>query len=509
MDTFTGSTVQRMQPAVSSDDFVQTHSIGRTFLLSSLAFVVALIVLLAFIGYRTNVAQIRQQMDARGNAMVRYMAKTGIYYYRNFDLGALDGFVKEIIKTPDVVYAVYFDEKRNPVTISSIVPKDAADLLVYESAVKDEADNLLGHLSLGYSRRALAESARRSLMITAFSTLLALMSVAIGVRYLIRRLIERPLRQAVAVADRLASGDLTVSIDVGKNDELGYLLHVMSTMVARLRSVVTSVKSTTDTVTAESRKVHSDSAMMSRGAQEQAAAAVQVAASVHQMASNIRQNAENAGETEKIALKTAGAAQEGGTAVSLTVKAMKEIAGKISIVEEIARQTNMLALNAAIEAARAGTHGKGFAVVASEVRKLAEKSQAAALDIREVSASSVEVAESAGAVLSQIVPDIRRTAELVQEISAASAEQRTAVDQISKATIQLDRLIQQFTGASGTMAVASEELAAQSEQLQHAIAFFTIGADGQIEETALPAVPVAAGRSAMLAAPAMGESLAA
>lgn len=335
---------QQEQPAAPGQEGGKMKSISRTFLLSSLVFVVSFVVLLAFISIKTNNDQIRNQMDARGDAMVKYMAKTSIYYYRNFDLGALDGFVKEIIKTPDVVFAVYFDEKRNPVTISSKEPGDKSNLLVYETAVKDEADNLLGHLSLGYSKRALSEGMRKSFLIMGISTVLAVIAVALGVRYLIRRVIVRPLLQAVSVADRLSEGDLTVAIDVRRNDELGYLLSVMIGMVGKLRTVLAASKTSADNVASESQRVHVSSDQMSRGAAEQAAAAEEVSASMEQMASNIRQNADNAHETEKIALKAAEAAREGGKAVSLTISAMKEIAGKISIIEEIARQTNMPAL---------------------------------------------------------------------------------------------------------------------------------------------------------------------
>uniref|UniRef100_UPI00048B0666 methyl-accepting chemotaxis protein n=1 Tax=Desulfomicrobium escambiense TaxID=29503 RepID=UPI00048B0666 len=202
----------------------------------------------------------------------------------------------------------------------------------------------------------------------------------------------------------------------------------------------------------------------------------EVSSSMEEMSSNIRQNADNATQTEKIALKAAQDAQAGGQAVVQAVGAMKNIAEKISIVEEIARQTNLLALNAAIEAARAGEHGKGFAVVAAEVRKLAERSGTAAAEISELSSSTVSVADQAGQMLTKLVPDIQRTAELVQEISAASNEQNAGAEQINKALQQLDQVIQQNASASEEMASTSEELSSQAEQLQSTISFFHLGA---------------------------------
>jgi methyl-accepting chemotaxis protein len=217
---------------------------------------------------------------------------------------------------------------------------------------------------------------------------------------------------------------------------------------------------------------------MSQGTTEQAASTEEASSSIEEMNATIKQNADNAMQTEKIALKSATDAQESGKAVSQTVSAMKDIAQKISIIEEIARQTNLLALNAAIEAARAGEHGKGFAVVASEVRKLAERSQAAAGEISQLSSSSVHIAEQAGQMLAKLVPDIQKTAELVQEITASSKEQSSGADQINGAVQQLNQVVQQNAGAAEEMSSTAEELASQADQLQATISFFKVDSNG-------------------------------
>lgn len=296
--------------------------------------------------------------------------------------------------------------------------------------------------------------------------------------YFITRAITRPVRLGVTFATDIAGGNLDAAIDVNQRDEVGNLAAALQEMVKRLRSVVSEVQSATENVASGSEELSGSAQSLSQGATEQAASVEEVSSSMEEMTSNIRQNAENAQQTEQIALKAARDAREGGDAVRKTVEAMKQIAEKISIIEEIARQTNLLALNAAIEAARAGEHGKGFAVVAAEVRKLAERSGQAAGEISELSSSSVEVAEQAGEMLTKIVPDIQRTAELVQEIAAASNEQNSGAEQINRAISQLDQVIQSNASASEEMASTSEELSSQAGQLQATMAFFQLSGNG-------------------------------
>jgi methyl-accepting chemotaxis protein len=292
---------------------------------------------------------------------------------------------------------------------------------------------------------------------------------------MLARSIVQPLREGVSMANRLSEGDLTMNVEVKSKDETGQLFAAMKSMVEKLRIVVADVKGASDNVASGSQQLSAGAEQMSQGTTEQAASAEEVSSSVEEMTATIRQNADNASQTEKIAQKSAADAMESGRAVSETVGAMKEIASRITIIEEIARQTNLLALNAAIEAARAGEHGKGFAVVSSEVRKLAERSQTAAGEISRLSTTSVEVAEKAGRMLAKLVPDIQKTAELVQEISAASKEQTSGADQINSAIQQLNHVIQQNAGATEEMSSTSEELSSQAEQLQSTIAFFKVG----------------------------------
>jgi len=299
---------------------------------------------------------------------------------------------------------------------------------------------------------------------------LILLLVAVVVRSMVL-----PLQEAVEVSNRMAGGDLTMDVTVRSKDEVGQMSQAMADMLHALRDVVGEVRTASEQVAAGSEELSASAIELSQGASDQAASVEEVSASMEEMTSSIGQNAENAQTTNSMTTKAAADTARGGQAVAKTVEAMKQIADKILIVEEIARQTNLLALNAAIEAARAGEHGKGFAVVAAEVRKLAERSGSAASEISELSSSSVKVAEEAGELLAKIVPDIERTAELVQEIAAASNEQNSGGEQVNLAVQQLDKVIQQNASASEEVASTSEELSGQAVQLQQTIRFFKLG----------------------------------
>ncbi len=312
------------------------------------------------------------------------------------------------------------------------------------------------------------------LMMMAFGIGITLLGV--GITTMVAFGIRRKLAAALGLAKEVADGNLGASASAKGSDEVNDLIDSLNDMTADLRRIVGDVNAAASNVAAGSHQLSASAEQMSEGSTEQAASTEEASSSMEEMAANVKQTAENALVTEKIAAQSAKDAEASGVAVGRAVDAMQTIAAKINIVQEIARQTDLLALNAAVEAARAGEHGKGFAVVASEVRKLAERSQAAAAEIGTLSVDTVKVAQEAGAMLARLVPDIRKTAELVEEITAACREQDVGASQINQAIQQLDKVTQQNAAASEQVSATSEELATQAEQLQSTISFFRIDA---------------------------------
>jgi methyl-accepting chemotaxis protein len=359
--------------------------------------------------------------------------------------------------------------------------------------IRQATDKKIGDLQdeqEGFAREGVSTASK---MLIGFSA--AAILIGLTVSLLMTRAIVQALTQGVTCARNIAGGDLTTSVCINQGDETGQLGAALTQMVDNLKKVVAELSGAADQVSSGSNEISDVAQTLARGATEQAASIEETSAAMEEMVSNIQQNTDNANTTREISQKAAQDAAEGGKAVAEAVLAMKEIATKIGIIEEIARQTNLLALNAAIEAARAGEHGKGFAVVAAEVRKLAERSQAAAGEISQLSTSSVGVAEQAGAIINRLVPDIQKTAQLIQEIAVANQEQNQGAVQVNQAIQQLDKVIQQNAGASEEMAATAEQLSAQAETMLQTMAFFNTG--GRMRPTADVKTTARPGRHAL------------
>ena len=307
-----------------------------------------------------------------------------------------------------------------------------------------------------------------------------ILAVIIGIilAMAITRAITSPLNKGVIFAREIADGNLQATVDVDQKDEIGVLADALRSMANKLKEIVTEIKKGANNIASASQQVSSSSQQMSQGSNEQASAAEEVSSSMEEMTSNIQQNSDNSKETEQIAKKATEGIKEGNQATQTSVKSMQEIAEKISIINDIAYQTNILALNAAVEAARAGEYGRGFSVVASEIRKLAERSSEAAKEIDETSRSGVEISKKAGDKLNEIVPEIEKTSRLVQEITASTNEMNNGASQVNSSVQQLNQVTQQNASSSEELATNAEELSSQADQLKQLVSFFKVGEEG-------------------------------
>jgi methyl-accepting chemotaxis protein len=413
------------------------------------------------------------QLGEKGKNTAQFLAAISTEPILTYNNEYLERYVKDIARDKEVASAVIEDKAGKPLTSFGAEQKQADNAVEYSYPVQHEGETI-GMVRIFLSKQVVNEATLKAQGIILALCAGAVLVISAVVYLLFHRIIVTPLITLKSSMERLAAGNLDHRIESRSNDEVGMLAVSVNTMVRKLRDVVADVKSAANNVSAGSQQLSSGAAQLSQGTTEQAASAEEASSSIEEMNATIKQNADNAVQTEKIAMKSSEDTQVSGEAVTEAVIAMRKIAEKTRIIEEIARQTNLLALNAAIEAARAGEAGKGFAVVAAEVRKLAERSQGAAAEISRLSGSSVDIAERAGSMLAKLVPDIRKTSELVQEIRAASKEQAGGADQINSAIQQLNRIVQQNAGAAEEMSSMAEELSAQAEQLQSAVAFFKL-----------------------------------
>jgi methyl-accepting chemotaxis protein len=441
-------------------------------------------ILVFFVGFSGFIAFVSLDQSNKKSAELKtysdnltaLAATTNSSYLWSLDSQGLDQSLASFGKIREVV-SIEVQDSNGKSMAKLEADKKPPNLIVKKADILHEGDKIgvaILTFTDSYARREVAaiilELALAGALVFAILTVVLLI-VTGSIVSVIKRLLE--------LIAAVSKGDLTYATEPGllqRSDEIGDMSRSLETMRESLRGTLESIRSTAENVSSKSDNISQTAQVLSDGSSEQAASAEEVSASMEEMAAANKQNTDNSIVTERMSRKAAEDVEAGGQAVTATVKAMKNIASSISIIEEIARQTNLLALNAAIEAARAGDVGKGFAVVASEVRKLAERSQKASGEISVMSSESMAVAEKAGSLLERIVPDIKKMAELMLEISSASREQSLGVEQVTSAIGQLDTVIQQNASTSETLAASSEELSGQATALQDAMAFFKLSA---------------------------------
>jgi methyl-accepting chemotaxis protein len=485
-------------------------SISKKLLLPALLLVMILIGALGSVLVAQQQRELRSMMESKANGLVTMLATISVQYIINYDLSALEGFVKETIKDKDVAFAEYYDAEAKSLTGNVMkAPTDTVHLLVYDRDIIDTNGKTIGKVKLGYTTTMLDKTLQSSVALVTGGIIVVLGLLAIGLTIIVRG-IARPAEKILEGLTLLAQGegDLTARIDVKSNDELGRIVIAFNQMMEKLHDLVTQIRNASQTIGVGIEEIAHGNIDLSQRTEEQAASLEETASSMEEMTSTVKQNADNAKQANQLASNNSSLAVKGGQVVGEVVQTMASISDSsrkivdiISVIEGIAFQTNILALNAAVEAARAGEQGRGFAVVAGEVRNLAQRSAAAAKEIKALIGDSVDkvntgskLVDQAGATMNEIVSAAKRVTDIMSEIAAASNEQSTGIEQVNKAITEMDATTQQNAALVEQASAAAESMKEHATSLLEAVSMFKLGSAGEMTRmaNAKPAITHAA-----------------